>query len=67
MLARNFKREDLDVITEKIFSSFDKDRNGRFSRLEFPKVIRSLAEMIGGEITKDDIEDIFNLIDVNGD
>jgi len=68
MLRRNFRSQDLAIMTAKIFSSFDKDHNGRFTRSEFPKVLRSLVEIVGGdEPTFDDIDDIFNLLDVNGD
>lgn len=56
------------MLLEKIFSEFDTDKNERFSKAEFPRVIDALVQMVGGEgVASDDVEDIFNLLDVNGD
>lgn len=56
------------IVEEKIFSTFDQDRNGRFTRREFPKVMKMLTDLMGADTpTEDDVEDIFNLLDVNGD
>ncbi len=56
------------MIEEKIFSEFDKDRNGMFTRREFPKIIKMITDLLGADIpTEDDVEDIFNLLDINGD
>lgn len=36
--------------------------------MEFPKVIKVITNFIGADdATEDDVEDIFNLLDVNGD
>lgn len=68
MSGRKVTEKDSPMIIEKIFSVFDKDNNGRFTRREFPKVIKTLVDLFGGdEATEDDIDDIFNLLDVNGD
>ena len=39
-----------------------------FSRTEFPKVLKMLTAMIGADVPlEDDVDDLFNLIDVSGD
>lgn len=59
---------DTQKLIEKIFREYDDNNNGRFSRTEFPKVIKLITDLIGAEYpTEDDVEDIFNLLDVNGD
>lgn len=36
--------------------------------MEFPKVVKVITQLIGvDDATEDDVEDIFNLLDVNGD
>lgn len=66
--ARTFHDRDIPKMLEKIFSEFDQDKNHRFTRSEFPKVVSSIINMVGGETpTFDDVEDLFNLLDVNGD
>jgi Ca2+-binding EF-hand superfamily protein len=51
-----------------LFDQFDKDKNHRFTKNEFPRVLKALINMVGGEEpASDDIEDLFNLLDVNGD
>lgn len=68
MPRRKFTNEDIPVLLNKIFSEFDTDKNERFSKAEFPRVIDALVQMVGGEgVNEDDVEDIFNLLDVNGD
>ena len=65
---RNFREEDIPAITEKLFQTFDDDKNQRFTKSQFPKVMKSLTDLIGGEQPHiDDVEDLFNLLDVNGD
>lgn len=65
---RTFNEADIPNMLEKIFSEFDQDKNHRFTRSEFPKVVSSIINMVGGETpTFDDVEDLFNLLDVNGD
>lgn len=58
----------IKAFLDKLFSEFDKDHNRRFSRSEFPKVIKILSQLIGADQpTEDEIDDIFNLLDINGD
>jgi Ca2+-binding EF-hand superfamily protein len=60
--------ENTSKIIEKVFREFDDNANGRFSRMEFPKVVKVITNLIGvDDATEDDVEDIFNLLDVNGD
>jgi Ca2+-binding EF-hand superfamily protein len=49
MPERNFNAKDFEMIIRKIFSSYDKDHNGRFTRDEFFRVIRSLIGIVGGD------------------
>ena len=66
--SRKFREEDIPQLLEKIFNEFDQDKNHRFTKGEFPKVVKMLINLVGGEEPSvDDIEDIFNLLDVNGD
>jgi len=66
--SRKFTMSDIPSFTEKIFAEFDKDKNNRFTKDEFTTVIKALIDLVGGEIPHiDDVEDIFNLLDVNGD
>lgn len=66
--ARHFTEEDIPSMLEKVFSEFDQDKNQRFTKMEFPKVVNSLINLVGGDTpTVDDVEDLFNLLDVNGD
>lgn len=66
--SRKFREEDIQQLLEKIFNEFDQDKNHRFTKNEFPKVVKTLINLVGGEEpSADDIEDIFNLLDVNGD
>ena len=51
-----------------MFSEFDQGNDQRFSKRQFPKVIRVLTDLTGGQIPfEDDVVDLFNLLDVNGD
>lgn len=60
--------EAVNILLEKMFRELDIDNNQRFSKQEFPKVIRILTGFIGGELpVEDDVFDLFNLLDVNGD
>ena len=60
-LPRDFSEEDIPLLVEKIFSDFDTDKNNRFSKDEFGKVIRTLVELVKGEYaSSEDVEDIFN-------
>lgn len=62
------QEEHTASIIDKVFREFDDNANGRFSRMEFPKVVKVLTAMMGvDDATEDDVEDIFNLLDVNGD
>ena len=66
--GRSFNEDDVPELIEKIFSKFDDDKNHHFSRMEFPKVVKVLVGMVGAmEPTADDVDDLFNLIDINGD
>jgi Ca2+-binding EF-hand superfamily protein len=65
---RSFNEEDIPHLLEKIFNEFDHDKNHRFTKGEFPRVVKTLINLVGGEEpSTDDVEDIFNLLDVNGD
>lgn len=65
---RTFTSNDIPTLLEKIFSEFDQDKNNRFTKTEFPKVVKTLINLVGGEEpAEDDVEDIFNLLDINGD
>lgn len=67
-VGRKFQEEDIPALLEKIFNEFDSDKNHRFTKSEFPKVLKSLINLVGGEEpSSDDVEDLFNLLDVNGD
>jgi len=67
-LKRSITAQDIDKLIEKAFSKFDQDKSYRISRSEFPQVLKVLVDMIGAmEPTVDDSDDLFNLIDVNGD
>ena len=60
--------EAVNILLEKMFRELDVDNNQRFSKQEFPKVIRTLTGFIGGELpVEDDVFDLFNPLDVNGD
>ena len=66
--GRALREEDVPEFISQIFSKFDSDKNNHFTRLEFPKVIKVLTDMVGVmEPKADDVDDLFNLIDVNGD
>ena len=68
MLNKANKEKYLTQIEEKIFHELDKDQNNRFNRKEFPVVMRQITKMIGADVPlEDDVNDIFNLLDVNGD
>ncbi len=66
--ARLLKDEDIPKLLEKLFDKFDYDNNQRFTKGEFPEVVKTLVKFVEGETpTSDDIEDLFNLLDINGD
>lgn len=66
--TRKFTLDDIPSLLDKLFNEFDSDKNHRFTKNEFPKVLKSLINMVGGdEPSSDDMEDLFNLLDVNGD
>jgi Ca2+-binding EF-hand superfamily protein len=68
MPKEGFNEQRANKMIEKIFREFDDNSNGRFSRMEFPKVVKVITSLIGvDDATEDDVEDIFNLLDVNGD
>ena len=46
---RPFAEADIPEMLNKIFSEFDKDGNHRFTKIEFPKVLKALINLIGGE------------------
>lgn len=46
---RKFTTEDIPILLDKLFNEFDADKNHRFNKVEFPKVIKSLINLIGGE------------------
>lgn len=65
---RPFRQDDIPILLEKIFKQFDTDKNQRFSKAEFPRAVKTVIDLVGGEEpSTDDIQDIFNLLDVNGD
>ena len=67
-IKRSFRKEDIPVLLEKIFREFDQDKNHRFDKTEFPRVVKMVINLVGGDKpSPDDIEDLFNLLDVNGD
>jgi len=49
MPERSLNSKDAEVIIDKVFSVFDKDNSGRFSRSEFPQVMKSIINMLGAE------------------
>lgn len=66
--VRTFTEADIPAFLTKIFSQFDKDNSQSFAKKEFPAVIRSIISLVGGETpTEDDVEDLYNLLDMNGD
>ncbi len=67
-VKRLLKNEDIPHLLEKIFHKYDDDHNQRFTKSQFPIVVKSLIKLVGGqEPTEDDVEDLFNLLDINGD
>ena len=65
---RKFSLEDIPAVLDKIFSQYDTDGNKLFSIGEFTKVIKSIMNLLGGECpNQEDVYDLFNLIDINGD
>jgi len=46
---RRFRDEDIPPLLEKIFNEFDSDKNHRFTKAEFPRVVKTLINLIGGE------------------
>lgn len=53
---------------DKIYQQFDSDNNRHFKKGEFRKVISTLAAFMGAEEPhEDDVSDLFNLLDINGD
>ena len=46
---RRFGDEDVPPLLEKIFNEFDSDENHRFTKGEFPQVVKTLINLIGGE------------------
>lgn len=47
--TRRFRDEDFPPLLEKIFNEFDSDKNHRFTKGEFPRVVKTLINLIGGE------------------
>lgn len=37
-------------VMEKVFREFDDNSNGRFSRMEFPKVVKVITDLIGADV-----------------
>lgn len=53
---------------DKIYQKFDSDNNQHFKKSEFHEIIRTLADLMGvHEPPEDDVLDLFNLLDINGD
>ena len=51
-----------------MFAKYDTDNNFVLSKFEFPLLIANIVEVFGGEVPKnEDVDDIFNLLDWNGD
>jgi Ca2+-binding EF-hand superfamily protein len=66
--GRKFTEADIPYIMDQIFRKFDADNNQHLTKFEFPLVIKTLVDLMGGsEPAQDDVSDLFNLLDVNGD
>ena len=66
--SRKFTKKDIPAIIDKIFSQYDTDGDKMFSRGEFSKVIKSIMKLVQGDCpNEEDVMDLFNLIDINGD
>ena len=65
---RKFDESDIPKFLDKIFSECDTDGNRVFNKAEFRKVVDSLINIVGGECPNiEDVSDLFNLLDINGD
>lgn len=51
---RKFTSADIPAMLDKIFNKFDSDKNHRFTKTEFPLVLKSLIDLIGGEVPSED-------------
>jgi Ca2+-binding EF-hand superfamily protein len=66
--GHQFSEADIPFLMDKIYQQFDSDNNQHFKKSEFHMVIRTLADLMGvSEPPEDDVSDLFNLLDVNGD
>jgi Ca2+-binding EF-hand superfamily protein len=51
---RHFTEKDISVLLDKIFSTFDVDKNNRFTKAEFPRVVKTVIDLVGGEAPSED-------------
>ena len=57
-----------DEIVNSIFKRFDSDNNEVFSKPEWPRVVKDIFDLFGAPMpTQDDVDDLFNYLDLNGD
>jgi Ca2+-binding EF-hand superfamily protein len=51
---RHFTEKDISVLLDKIFNTFDVDKNNRFTKAEFPRVVKTVIDLVGGEAPSED-------------
>ena len=51
----------------KLFETFDKNGNGFISKREFKKKMKSYIDILGQDVTNEEIMEFFDEIDSNGD
>ena len=55
-------------LVDKMFERHDVDHDGRLNRFEVTETLNSITKAIRGEkCPRDELETIFDIIDVNGD
>ena len=55
-------------LVEKMYERHDEDNDGRLSKFEFTRTVNGITQAIRGEkCIRDDIETLFDLINLNGD
>ncbi len=68
MQTGQMQPKHISDIIDKIFSDLDEGHKSRFCVAGFRKVIKVITKFMGvDDALEDDVEDIFNLLDVNGD
>jgi calmodulin len=63
MMGRSVKEVDSEQELKNAFKVFDKDGNGTISAQELRQVLSSLGE----NLTKEELDDMLKLADMNGD